>query len=276
MGKFFKDWWSGILATLILGVEIMLDYPDVQLSWGMILFLVFAFIQMTLPQITLNRIKNAKPIMKVKRAYVDRRDVLIRRISRDGDLIGYSSETGTFSRLAYESSETFGGTSTYRKFPSDVRVESHCFAHVAFINEAKSSLEYATARKVWAEIEFYNSAKKLLWSNIKGRWSDTTQPMLPNQVKRDLLQVDFEPNQLEWELDIATRHVNERIGFVFNNDSYEFAEFIRNDMVLREDVYFVKVILRGIGLMAEGERFCFRFENKEEIDGFDIREVDCF
>jgi hypothetical protein len=276
MGRFFKEWWPGILATLILGVDIMTNYPDVQLSWGMILFLVFAFIQMVLPQITLNKIKNSKPNLKVKNAYVDKRDVLIRRIVKDGDLIGYSSETGTFSRLAYESSETYGGTSTYRQFPSDARIESYYFAHIAFVNEPKSSMEYAAAKKVWAEIEFYNNGKKLLWSNIKGHWSDTTQPMLPNQIKRDLLQVDFEPNQLEWELDIATRHMSEDIGFVFNNDSYEFTEFIRNDMVLREEVYFVRVTLRGIGLKPEGDTFCFRLENRKEISNFDISEVDCF
>jgi hypothetical protein len=278
MKKIIKDWWSGILGTIILGVDIMLNLPDFKLSPGMVLFLVFAFIQIALPQIKLNSIKNAQPVIKVKKVYVDTRSVLITRKKNEGDLIGYSVETGTFSRLAYESYETYGGTATYRKFPADTRIENYLFAHVIFINASKDSQEHATAYKVWAEIFFYNRDKKLLWSNIKGRWTDTIQPnkLKPNQMRRDLLQVDIAPNQLDWELDIAMRRTSEKIGFVFNNDSYEFPEFLRDDMVLRENKYFVKIVLKGVGLNPDGVASCFVLYNEDKDEGFRIEETNLF
>ncbi len=191
-------------------------------------------------------------------------------------MIGFSSETGSSVKSSdYQYGEISYNENIYGQPATKTRTEIYSFAHVSFINEPKSSIEHVSAKKVWAEIEFYNSAKKLRWGNIKGRWSDTTQPVLPNQVKRNLLEVDFEPNQLEWELDIATRHVNETVGFVFNNESYEFAEFMRNDMVLQEDLYFVKIVLRGVGLKPEGEKFCFKLDNKT-VGGFEISEIDCF
>jgi hypothetical protein len=278
MKIFLKDWWAGILATVILVIDIMLNFPDNELSLGMILFLVFAFIQMAQPQIKLNNIINAKPVIEVKKAYVDKRSLLATRNKREGDLLGYSSETGAFSRLAYESYETYGGTATYRRFPSDTRVEDYLFAHVVFVNTSKYPQEHTTAHKVWAEIIFYNQDKKLLWNNIKGRWTDTIQPnkLQPSQIKRDLLQVDIAPNQLDWELDIAMRHVDEKIGFVFNNDSYEFVEFQRDDMVLREKKYLVKIVLRGIGLNPNGVISCFVLHNEENIEGFLIEQTDSF
>ena len=65
-------------------------------------------------------------------------------------------------------------------------------------------------------------------------------------------------------------------GYTQNNDSYEFSGFIRNDMALREDKYYIVVTLRGLGLKPEGDKFYFALDNKEEISSFDIREVDRF
>src|SRR5574341_1893450 len=214
------------------------------------LFVFFSFVAIGMRELEIQRIKNARPIMKVKKAYVDTRYVTLTKMQeRKDDLIGYSPETRSSYRLAYESSETFGGTATYRKFQLLSQVEKYLFAHIQFINEPKISVGNAAAKKVWADITFYNDKLEPVFSNIKGRWGDTNQPHRfdPNHTKKELIQVDFAPNGLEWELDIAMRHETEGIGFVFNNDSYEFNEFRRRDMVLREKKYFVKVILRGVG-----------------------------
>jgi len=237
--------------------------------------------EIDLRQSKIEAIQNTKPIIKVKKAYSDLRDVMITTITkREGDLIGYSTETGSFSRLfMYEGQETFAGTVGYRQFPYESeRIETCRFAHVMFFNEPKEQFEYATAEKVWAELAFYNDKKELIWEDINGRWSETGQPIhkSPFQIKRDLLEVDFPPNQLGWELDIAMRNVKERIGYVFNNDSYDFVEFKRSDMSLLDDKYFVKVILRGVRLKSNGEEFCFLLHNGEEIDDFTIEEIGCF
>lgn len=243
------------------------------------LFVLFFLVAIAIRELEIQKMKNAKPIMKVKNAYIDRRYVLLRKFQEQpGDLFAYSPETGSSYRLAYESSETYGGTSSYRRFPPHTQVENYLFAHVQFVNEPKISVENATAKRVWADITFYNSNKESVFNNIKGRWGDKNQPQRLDlhQIKKDLIQVDFSPNELEWELDIAMRHETEKIGFVFNNDSYEFDEFRREDLALREKKYFVKVILKGIGLKPGGVPFCFELYIGEKFDDFKIEKIDCF
>lgn len=234
---------------------------------------IYGFYQQLIPFL-----EKPKPTLQVKKAYVDKIDVIITFTKfEEGDLLGlnFTTLSGVSNHLVYESTETIGGTSLYRSFPSDTRNEKYYFAHVKFINNPKNSSKEATAEKVWSEISFYDENFNVEYEGIKGRWGNTDQPRkpFPNEEMHKMLEVDFYPNQLDWELDIAMRHPSEKSGFVFNNDSYFFKEFRRGDMVLRKDKYIVKVVLHGIGLDSKASKFFFELLLGDDVTSPNFEEI---
>jgi len=128
-------------------------------------------------------------------------------------------------------------------------IGSPSFAHVVFCNNPKIRSEEATAKDIVAEIRFFDSegTKQVLSMLLYGRWEGTEQPSRrdPYAPIRDLYIVDFEPNGLPRELDIALKYHNEDVCYAFNNQSYSALDWRKPDFVLHGERFQVNVKLKG-------------------------------
>lgn len=121
------------------------------------------------------------------------------------------------------------------------------FFHMRFSNNPVMRVEQATARKVFAQISYYNDSKRRLVGPIFGRWGDTEQPgtRSPFDPNRDLLSVDLESSGLPRELNLALKYPDENVIYAFNNDSYVYSGWKNPSFILKEKQVFIHVRLSG-------------------------------
>lgn len=126
------------------------------------------------------------------------------------------------------------------------------FAHIKFYNNPKVRSIAATAKDVTAEITFFDDRDPPILGPIYGRWGDTPQPatLAPFAPIRELLKVDFEPNGLAQELDIALKYPEDEFCYAFNNESCCYSNDWRMPrFLLKGYSFYVKVRLMGVPML---------------------------
>jgi hypothetical protein len=124
------------------------------------------------------------------------------------------------------------------------------FAHVKFCNKPNIPTEQATAKDVIAEISFYNNAgEPIPPDNLLGRWGDKEQPKSYFEPIRELAKVDFEPNGLYHELDVAMKYPEDEDCYAFGNESYFSYGWKKPSFSLKGHSFKVKIRLVGVPMV---------------------------
>jgi hypothetical protein len=121
------------------------------------------------------------------------------------------------------------------------------FAHVEFHNKPKKRSEEANAKKVFAQITFYdmNGTKKLRPELV--RFGGTPQPPHQNRgrPKHEYYEVEFNANGREHELTIAMKYENDNNCYGYSDMNYSYPQWKKPDYELIGKDFYVHINLSG-------------------------------
>jgi hypothetical protein len=170
------------------------------------------------------------------------------RLQRDASRRSYKKLTSSSPNLEMNGSPYVDTRTTVLDQTLAV-VGSPFFAHAKFSNNPAERIPEATARDVVAEISIFNDDghPALLEQPIYGRWGDTTQPsrLAASASSRELAQVEFEPNGLPHELNLALKYPEDSNCYAFNNESYDRLDWRLPKFRLDGSTFHVRVKLIG-------------------------------
>lgn len=147
------------------------------------------------------------------------------------------------------------------------------FAHVKFHNNPEVRRTETTARNIVAEITIFDNESKKLLDVVYGRWADTKQPgtLSPFEPIRNLYQVEFEPNGLPRELDIALKYPEDEDCYAFSNESCRSRDWKIPRFLLKGNKFRVRVSL--VGGNVDRKEWWFMLYNEGKDAGMRIETI---
>jgi hypothetical protein len=118
-------------------------------------------------------------------------------------------------------------------------------ASISFDNKPKFPNQNNSAKNVRAEIDFLDEHKRILVSNMQGRW----QGLQPNEINtsdRTVLESTNMPNNgaQRW-LDLVMKYPEDQYCHGYNNASYGLDYFLNPSLLISQKRFFIHIRLRG-------------------------------
>lgn len=148
-----------------------------------------------------------------------------------------------------EEREIHSTTKPYQVFGKPV------FAYVKFCNRPKIKVPEANAKRVIAEITFYdkNGNERLSLKPDAVRFGDLAQPPYRDKSSPKHLyhEIEFNANGYPHELTIAMKYKEDESCYGFSDSSYSFPDWRKIDYKLDDSELYVKVNLSGENTSGE-------------------------
>lgn len=148
------------------------------------------------------------------------------------------------------------------------------FALVKFCNKPEVKVPEANAKRVIADITFYdkNGNEKLSLKPDAVRFSDSAQ--LPyrdkNSPKHLYHEIEFNANGYPHELTIAMKYKEDKSCYGFSDSSYSFRDWRKIDYKLDGSEFYVKVHLNGENTSGE---WWFNLHNKGVNNSIELKTI---
>jgi hypothetical protein len=119
-------------------------------------------------------------------------------------------------------------------------------AHVVFVNNPEYITDKNSVTGVRAEITYLDKDKKILFTT-QGRWSNSDQPPeISTRGKQVTIEsVDFPNNGAHRMLDLLIKYPEDNYVYGYNNDSYDRPYYLHPMLEIKEERFFVQVLLKG-------------------------------